>query len=419
MTTIRHGLTRRAALTAAGTVGLLLAVTGTAAAGHVPAVETVRDGDARSPEGQVNLTLPPPTGAHAIGTTSLHLVDHARQDPWTSSTRELMISVWYPSRSGEGHRRAPWLPPAASRLYKQQVGEQLRTSLDEVALPATHAGWNAPVAAGRRHPVVLFSPGYNSIRALNTALVEDLASRGYVVVTIDHTHEAPIVEFPHGRLELGRAPRDPEEDIARIMRVRRDDTRFVLDEITALNTGGNPDAGHRRLPRGLGGSLDLSRIGMFGHSLGGATAAEVMARDPRVLAGADLDGSIPGPVASTGLDRPFLLMSNATHGRDNDPTWEEFWGHLRGWRRELRLRDSGHQTYTDDAPLARQLIEALPLSPPVVAQLTERIGTIDAGRAVAAERAYLGSFFDLHLRHRDDHLLSGPSPRYPEITFVP
>ena len=204
-----------------------------------------------------------------------------------------------------------------------------------------------------------------------------------------------------------------------VSRVRQDDTRFVLDRLATLNAGGNPDAEHRRLPRGLRGSLDLSRIGMFGHSLGGDTAAETMTRDRRIRAGADLDGSITGTAAATGLDRPFLLMSNADHGRDNDPSWAEFWSHLRGWRLDLLLRDSGHFTYTDLSPLAQRLERALPISPQVRAQLKTLIGTIDADRAIAAERAYLGAFFDLHLRHRDDHLLSGPSPRHPEIEFVP
>ena len=46
------------------------------------------------------------------------------------------------------------------------------------------------------------------------------------------------------------------------------------------------------------------------------------------------------------------------------------------------------------------------------------IGTIDPGSTVAAERAYIGAFFDLHLRHRDNHLLDGPSPRYPDVQFL-
>lgn len=332
-----------------------------------------------------------------------------------------MISLWYPTRNGDGHQRVPWLPPAATALYRQQISRSLQTSLEDVGFPVTHARQNAPVRTRHHgHPVVLFSPGYGAMRALGTSLVEELASQGYVVVALGHTHEAQIMEFPGGRLELSRQPAEPtDDDLATALRVRQDDTRFVLDALAALNAGDNPDAEHRRLPHGLPGSLDLSRIGMFGHSLGGATAAESMARDSCILAGADLDGSIIGAVAATGLDRPFLLMASADHGRDTDPSWAQFWSHLRGWRLHLRLRDSGHHTYTDLAPLAQQLIKALPIPPQVVAALTENIGTINANQAITAQRAYLSAFFDLHLRHHNNHLLSAPSQRYPEIEFVP
>lgn len=423
--------TRRSVLTVMGAAALAAATAGTATADARTAVaaNAGRQGGAARPSGRTRLALPAPTGRAAVGTTQLHLVDHSREDPWTSprssrsthSPRELMVSLWYPARPTHGRARAPWLPPKASALYKQQVSQQLHTSLDTVDLPLTHAYTGAAVeVSGHGLPVVLFSPGHRAQRALGTALVEDLASRGYAVVTIDHTHESDIVEFPGGRLELGRQPARPtDEDIAKALRVRQDDTRFVLDELARVNAGRNPDAEGRPLPHGLCGSLDLGRTGMFGHSLGGDTAAEAMAADHRIRAGADLDGSINGSVATTGLDRPFLLMSNASHGRENDPSWEEFWSHLRGWRRSLRLRASGHQTYTDLPPLMQQLDRALPLPPEVVDAMTDAIGTITADRAVAAERAYLGAFFDLHLRCRDSRLLSGPSPRFPEIEFVP
>ncbi|MCX5435058.1 hypothetical protein OHB53_41925 [Streptomyces sp. NBC_00056] len=42
---------------------------------------------------------------------------------------------------------------------------------------------------------------------------------------------------------------------------------------------------------------------MSGHSLGGDTAAESTAADHRIMASADLDGSLDGPAATTGLDR--------------------------------------------------------------------------------------------------------------------
>ncbi|MFB7708607.1 hypothetical protein [Streptomyces sp. NPDC056105] len=126
------------------------------------------------------------------------------------SPRELMVTLWYPARPTHGRARAPWLPPEAAALYKQKVDQQLHTSLDPVDLPLTHAYANAAVEeSGRGLPVVLFSPGYRAQRAPGTALVEDLASRGHAVVTIDHTHESGIVEFPGGRLGPGRQPARP------------------------------------------------------------------------------------------------------------------------------------------------------------------------------------------------------------------
>jgi predicted dienelactone hydrolase len=66
------------------------------------------------------------------------------------------------------------------------------------------------------------------------------------------------------------------EVAARAVAVRVTDTRFVLDQLATVNASGNPDAEHRPLPAGLRGALRLSRVGMFGHSLGGATAAQAL-----------------------------------------------------------------------------------------------------------------------------------------------
>ncbi|MFF1569101.1 hypothetical protein ACFVY1_37575 [Streptomyces sp. NPDC058293] len=130
----------------------------------------------------------------------------------------------------------------------------------------------------------------------------------------------------------------------------------------------------------------------------------VMAADHRIMAGAD-------------LDRLFVLMRNASRGRGT--TREEFWWHLRGWRRSPRPRASGHRTCTDLSPLMRQLDRALPLPPEAVDAMTDAIGTITADRAVVVGRAWQGAFFDLHRRCRDRRVLSGPSQRFPEIEFVP
>lgn len=65
----------------------------------------------------------------------------------------------------------------------------------------------------------------------------------------------------------------------KIVTVRVADTRFVIDQLAALHAGRNPDAGHRPLPTGLAGAMDMNRVGMFGVSAGGFTAWQAMDED--------------------------------------------------------------------------------------------------------------------------------------------
>jgi hypothetical protein len=65
-----------------------------------------------------------------------------------------------------------------------------------------------------------------------------------VVVTIDHTYDAGQVQFPDGRVEVPALPPLTPEVLTRAVAVRAVDVRFVLDQLTALNAGRNPDAEH-------------------------------------------------------------------------------------------------------------------------------------------------------------------------------
>jgi predicted dienelactone hydrolase len=366
--------------------------------------------EAPAPGGTVRLVLPAPTGHRPLGTVSLHLVDRSRVDPWVpaGNGRELMVQVWYPARDHRPGPPAPWVSPA--------MAARLAPPGSPLELPVTHARAGVPVAAGR-FPVVLYSPGFGVERTASTAIVEELASHGYVVVTIDHTHDSPLVEFPGGRVALHAVPppASPDDErriIAKALAARVADTRFVLDRLAGIARGSNPDAEHRPLPRGLGGALDLERIGMFGHSLGGAAAAQLMHEDRRVDAGVNLDGSMSGAVLDAGLDRPFLLMSSDGHDRHTDESWTTFWAGLRGPRHELQLRASGHMSFTDYPVL-------LPQSGVPPQDLVADFGTIDGPRSVLVQRVYVLAFFDRYLRHRGGWLLAGPSARYPEMRFVP
>ncbi|MER6683708.1 alpha/beta hydrolase family protein [Streptomyces olivaceoviridis] len=378
--------------------------------------------------GRVRLTLPAPSGPYPVGTIALRLVDASRPDPWMTSQpyRELMIGIRYPARAAGAYPTAPqMLPGEAAGFAALNNFSDVPSDQVDWAATRTHAHEGAPVDRNAGpYPVVCYSPGAGDPRSLGTTLCDDLVSRGYVVVTLDHTYDATAVQFPGGRVEstvlpaeFAKAYPDPDRITAllrKTLAVRVADTRFVLDELP------------RALPRELRGTLDLARLGMFGQSAGGFTALQAMYDDPRIAAAADLDGvlayvqedSTPGnlsTVAANGLDRPFLLIGKEGNDLGTVPSWDSLWRHSHGWHRGLTLHGAEHATYTDAEAVIPQIAHRLGLPRKTV---VENIGTIAPRRAISAQRVYLAAFFDRWLRDRDDQgLFDGLSDRYPEARF--
>ena len=154
--------------------------------------------------------LPAPTGPGPACTTSLHLKDASRPDPWAAgaSARELMVSLWYPAAPGGG-RRARYMTPAESGLQLTSRGittippDTLSTVRTNAAVDATPAG--RPGAL----PLVVLSPGFTHPRSALTALAEDLASHGYVVAGIDHTYESFATACPVRSFSWASNPTTP------------------------------------------------------------------------------------------------------------------------------------------------------------------------------------------------------------------
>ncbi|CAM3774723.1 lipase [Kibdelosporangium persicum] len=360
-------------------------LTKTLAAGVVSAAVLV--GAPVSASAKVAFSLPAPTGHHQVGTTEIHLVDGDRQDPWKPDRkRELMISVWYPAKDTRHHPRAQWLPDglfASVDAFAAEAGIP-KGSVDWTG-PKTSGHVDAPAKPGKR-PVVLYSPGFGGPRAVGTALVQELASRGYVVVTIDHTFET-TVEFPGGRVE--HPVEIPAEQMAKALRARGDDTRFVLDELA--------DRGWH-----------LDDVGMFGHSYGGFTAGETMLHDRRIDAGINMDGGMFaefGDVAERGLDRPFMLLGGqlldengvlVDHSpfTDIDPSWPQFWANQTGPKRSVVLTGARHHNFSDLQVILPQLVKPLNLPED---HFVELIGTIDPAKAYKAQYTDIRRFFDRYL----------------------
>ncbi|MFD1931188.1 alpha/beta hydrolase family protein [Nonomuraea mangrovi] len=346
----------------------------------------------------VALSLPKPSGSQPVGITSLHLTDTARPDPWDpgARARDLMVSLWYPATKTSG-RPEPYMSIKESELTLKGAGVTGVPS-DLLARTSTHAVSDAPPAGKARElPLVVLSPGFEKTLSSLTGLAEDLASRGYVVAAISHTHENLATVFPDGRVATCTACQVEPHDQSfwdKVGATRADDVSFVLDELTGPR------------PRWEGSRLiDPAKIAMVGHSAGGASSVAALLKDPRIKAGMNIDGLAIVPVPTSGLGKPFLFLgaqATRTPGSQEAASWETAWQHLTGWKRWLVVVGTEHASFTDTALLGEQ------------AGL-DTGATLPAARSMEITRAYVAAFLDLHLRGTPQPLLDQASASYPEV----
>lgn len=236
-------------------------------------------------------------------------------------------------------------------------------------------------------------------------LVCSLASTGYVVVTVDHPYDADIVTFPDNSTILA-ANITTEAQIVEDLYVRVQDISFVLDQLSLPST-------ILRLLPDLGSGIDVSKVGVFGHSLGGATAAQVMLSDHRFVGGINLDGTFFGSVVERGLDKPFVLFAHTGKNLTTDASWATLWPNLRGFKRELILNGSTHGTFTDLPEIA----DLIGLREKFPQQVAELLGSTPGERASQIIATYVSSFFGFVLKGEKGELFDGPSKDFPEVTF--
>ncbi|MFI5707456.1 alpha/beta hydrolase [Kribbella sp. NPDC051620] len=323
-------------------------------------------------------------------------MDRGRVDPWNGSPdRELVLSVYYPARTTHGFRRAPQMTARAAENFKGFAAyyHHLPAGVDWSAT-LTHSYADAPPAPGRR-PVLLYSPGGTDPRTLGTGLAEDLASHGYVVVTIDHPGETSEVDIPGGDLRtIQISPTTPTDPVlSRLMMATRfADLRFVLSRLETLG-----------LPLDL--PLDLRRIGIYGHSAGGSTAAQALYEHRELKSAINLEGYLdylplqPGepselyPIAQHGTDRPLLLA-----GTDGfrDARFDSSWSALHGPVRRTEVTNANHWVFTDLGAMAPQLQAAGLMTAEARANL---VGAVNPSVSVPLIRRTVRAFFDRTLKH--------------------
>lgn len=318
--------------------------------------------------------FPEPRGQFGVGQRSYHWIDASRkelnaQDP-EHPNREIMAYVFYPSSlrydaTGSTEKNESATPVAYDHdATKSAMGYFAHCS----KLPAwlfgslksikTHAQPNASLAQSPTpFPVVIFSHGGSGpIVQSYTWMLEDLASRGFVVVGINHPYVAQTVRYPDGRVVYQKKVHGAE---GKTQQVETDvlDVSFVITKIEELFN--QKDA--------FWSNVDPNKVGMCGHSLGGRTTFRATLIDKRIKCGINMDGGVDERDEKEPFSTPFMFMHpEKSFIRDKnhpsyifkgnpvkekfDDSWYEKLARIPGSSMKIvPIKEVGHAIFTDAA----------------------------------------------------------------------
>ncbi|KAJ6128119.1 Platelet-activating factor acetylhydrolase [Penicillium samsonianum] len=351
------------------------------------------------------VVIPSPPGEYDVFYSTAKMVEKTRVDPFDPKhgPRAVMTSIFAPTNCKVGLKKIDYLPPATGTYYSELYSAYglPNGTLQSISFQACP---EPPKEHQLQFPVVLFSPALGTTRLFYNAIAQAVASAGYIVVSIDHPYDTEFLEFPDGSVVT--AANITDDQVPLDVETRAKDVSFVLDQLSTK-------AGVAALLPGTGAAgLRTRRVAMYGHSVGGAAAAEAMHLDRRIIAGANLDGSLFGSVVQHGLHGPFLLFGHENKTQATDPTWAEFWSNLRGWRLELELAKAQHYTFSD-LPF---LLKLLGLPVEKVPAIQAMVGTLDGFKAFEIVHRTVVAFLGFGLRQASPSPLQEVISQYSEVS---
>jgi dienelactone hydrolase len=373
-------------------------------------------------EHKTEMTLPEPSGHFAVGRTTYSWVNNAETDelaPSTGAKREVVVWMWYPSASSTSAAPVEYVPSPWRLADAQRSGGLMQLIARDSSVVHAHSTSDPDVSPEQHsYPVVIMRAGGGAPTTDFTTLAEDLASHGYVVVGFDAPYRTYLVVLPDGRVITRPPANDPEnlppdqQDrlINKLLPMWTSDTKFVVDQLRRLNVA-NPSGKFT-------GRLDMQRLGMFGHSFGGAQALQFCHDDTRCKAGIDIDGAPYGSVVQDGLKQPFMFILS-DHSRDlSDPAsgqilanFQSIYQRLPNGCLSITIRGANHFSFSDQILLKSQYLIGL----------LRRLGfgKLDGRRGLAITNEYVHTFFDVYLKDAPPTLLTSISKEYPEVHVEP
>lgn len=337
--------------------------------------------------------IPTPSGPDPIGTVTVDLIDRSRDElygPPQGGPREFVAQVWYPTTDPDGATPLVWssdwevVAPAISR----NMGFP-SWFLNHTQYSLSHARPTVPIAPGV-FPVVVFSHDWQGARTITLNQVEHLVSNGYIVIAPDHTYVAAATVLPDDEVAYQdpTALPDPATAEAGVYEQASMDLVSTLsaDLVTILD---ELEAGERGVFAGISASIDMSRIGIYGHGAGGGAALKTCLVDERCAAVLGMDPWVE-PLSESDLrvnmTKPALYMrSGEWLETPNDGLLQGVAGRGESVTYMVDIPDATHNDFL-----------LTPLLSPVSSQIG-LTGEIPGGRIIAIVDNYVLGFFDVFL----------------------
>jgi len=338
----------------------------------------------------------PTTGPYSVKTASAILVDESRLETFETdgSSREVPVYFYYPDAETDSKN------------------------------------------SNNSFPLVVFSHGAFGYYQSNTSTYMELASNGYVVISLDHPYHSFFTKDTSGKTiivnpqfmqevmyinEMGT----PEQEIIELshgwLDIRTADMNFVLDSVkeakelvvgTAEVTITEPaqtafpacwhiaDTALAEELRSILAMTDTEHIGLMGHSMGGAASVTVGRTRNDIDAVIDLDGTMLGEQFSyiNGVydfydetyPVPLLMVSNEPHyfeAQELADWYVNSWVLANAKDAEYTyFKGSGHMNFTD-----------LPLFSPALANMLG-IGTVDPEECVIRMNRLILDYYNCYLK---------------------
>lgn len=306
----------------------------------------------------VNSVSVPPPKPHDKDWVVAHqrasLVDSSRKDPLDpTQDRKLAVSLFIPvgTKACSAQHDNLYMPDQTAKVSNQQFfGDQNANFFEKLHFDSCSSVSGSIDA--QKLPLLVFEPAVGTSRLVYNQLARQLSAVGTAVVTIDHPHDASIIEFEDAAgqdpiVNNGTTPLDPfdlnkpwNDTTSKAVEARRADINFVLDQL------GTTDQLKRFFPDfQFSSGLNTKSFGILGHGLGGAVATQVAAEDTRCNWSINLSGT--APLLTKDIQDYIIFFGLESYKRSDDDHWRQALPHLVGRTVEWDMMKGGVMDYTD------------------------------------------------------------------------